>query len=120
MLINGTFIEDTCKSLLQRDLSFEIRNKTIKKGKIILFFQRNFHIVFCLDNEKDNKRDKIELPIPFAIEHHDSDNLVYFDYRLSTFTKLYPECQPYLNLSKPKIAKNKFFDTILTINGNKK
>ena len=119
MLINGTHIEDSCKSFLQRELTFEIKNKTLKKGKVVLFFQRNFHIVFILDNEKD-KRDKIELPIPFQIEHHDSDNLVYFDYRFSTFSKMYPECQPYLSLYKPKLAKSKFYDSILTICENKK
>lgn len=119
MLINGTHIEESCKSFLQKDLSFEIRNKTIKKGKMILYFQRNFHIVFILDVEKE-KRDKLEIPIPFKIEHHHSDGLVYFDYRLSTFSQMYPECQPYLNLYKPKLAKSKFYDNILTINGNKK
>ena len=119
MLINGTYIEESCRSFLQRDLTFEIKNKTLKKGKVVLYFQRNFHIVFILDSEKD-KRDKIELPIPFDIEHHDSDNLVYFDYRITTFSKMYPECQPYLSLYKPKVAKSKFYDTILTINGNKK
>ena len=119
MLINGTYIEESCKSFLQKDLAFEINNKTLKKGKVILYFQRNFHIVFVLDTNQ-TKRDKIELPIPFQIEHHDSENLVYFDYRLLTFSKMYPECQPYLNLYKPKISKSKYFDTILTINGNKK
>ena len=117
MLINGTHIEESCKSFLQRDLTFEIKNKTLKKGKVVLYFQRNFHIVFILDTEKE-KRDKIELPIPFRVEHHDSDNLVYFDYRISTFSKMYPECQPYLSLYKPKVAKSKFYDSILTISGN--
>lgn len=118
MIINGTHIEDSCKSLLQKDISFEIRNKTIKKGKIVLFFQRNFHIVFILDTDK-TKRDKIEIPIPFKIEHHEEDNLVYFDYRVSTFSKMYPECEPYLTLYKPKVAKSKFYDTILVLSGVK-
>ena len=115
MLINGTNIEESCKSFLQKDIQFEMKNKIIKKGKIILYFQRNFHIIFILDNEKE-KRDKLEVPIPFGIEHHNSDGLVYFDYRISTFSKMYPECQPFLTLYKPKVIKNRFYDSVLVVN----
>jgi len=118
MLINGTHIEESCKTLLQKDLSFEIKNKTIKRGKVVLFFQRNFHIVFVLDTDKA-KRDKIELPIPFKIEHHDSDGLVYFDYRVATFSKMFPECQPYLTFYTQKVAKSKYYDSILSISNIK-
>lgn len=117
MLISGTHIEDACKNLLQKELSFELKNKVLKKGKLILFFQRNFHLVFILDNNK-KVRDKIELPIPFQIEHHKKDNLVYFDYRISTLSKHFFIAEPYLTLYTPKFAKNKFFDTILTITSN--
>lgn len=117
MLINGTYIENYCKSLLQREVLFEIKNKIIKKGKIILFFQRNFHIVFMIENEK-SKKDKLEIPIPFGIESHKEDDLLYFDYRIVTLKKQLFEVEPYFTLYTPTVAKSKFFDNILTINGN--
>ena len=117
MLIIGTTIEKVCKSLLQKDIVLEIRNKVVKKGKLVLFFQRNFHIVFILDNPK-KPRTKFEIPIPFDIETHPEDNLVYFDYRMSALSKKFTESEPYLTLYTKTDTKNKFFNSILTISTN--
>jgi hypothetical protein len=116
MLINGTYIEEQCKKLLQKNISFEIKNKTIKSGKLILFNQRNFHIVFYIFLNKQ-KKESFETPIPFNIEYHPEDNLMFFDYRIKTLSKMFQDSEPFLSLYTPKVAKSKFFDTILTING---
>jgi hypothetical protein len=116
MLINGTYIENNCKKLLQKTISFELKNKTIKKGKLVLFYQRNFYLVFVLETDK-KKKDKIEIPIPFDIEFHEDDDLMYFDYRIAKLKKHLFDVEPYFSLFNPKVAKSKYFNTILTING---
>lgn len=106
--------------MLQKYVYFEVKNKIIKKGKIILFFQRNFHIIFILENDK-NKKDKIEIPIPFEIEFHNEKNgeLLYFDYRFSTLEKKFPEAQNTIKLLSLKNSNSKYFNSILTIIENK-
>jgi len=59
MNISSSFLEKTCSSLLQRTVNFIIKNKVIKKGKIELFVQRNFYLVFHILTE-NNKKEKFE------------------------------------------------------------
>jgi hypothetical protein len=40
---------------LQRNLTFTIGNKTIKKGKLIIYRKSHFCIQFVLANSKNNK-----------------------------------------------------------------
>jgi len=86
---------------------------------MILFYQKNFYLVFVINTDKKDK-DKIEIPIPFQIEEHPSDNLIYFDYRISTLQKHFQDAEPYISLYTPKknLVKNKFFDNILVISKN--
>ena len=116
MNISSSHLEDVCKSLLQRTVSFIVKNKIIKKGKIELITQRNFYIVFHLLTNK-NKTEKLEVPIPFSIEEHSDDGLVFFDYRIVTLSKYFPETQPELLklLDKNKGKNTKFTNTILSI-----
>jgi hypothetical protein len=119
MSIHGSFLETVCKFLLQKDISIDIGKKFYKRGKLILFYQKNFHLVFLMNTAKKDK-EKIELPIPYGIELHKDDNLVYFDYRIKTLAKYAPEIETNLILYPAKVAGNKFLDIILTIYGNSK
>ena len=67
---------------LQKQLVLSIDNRTLRKGKLMLFSRVNYFIQLSLLSEKGN-RENIEIPIPFTIECHDDDGLMYFDYRLS-------------------------------------
>ena len=58
-------------------------------------------------SEKGN-RENVEIPIPFDIEYHEEEGLMYFDYRVSA---LYAEALPKCG---EKIASS-FFDKILEI-----
>lgn len=113
MSINGTELEECCKFLLQKNLTLEIKDKVYKQGKLLIFQQKNFYITFILDSQKNNK---VELPIPFDIETHYDENLIYFDYRLKTLSKFSPEIETNLIFYPKKTGGNKFWDTILTIN----
>ena len=117
MTIHGTELEDVCKFLLQKDITLELNRKTYKKGKLILFYQKNFFLVFIMKTNKKEK-EKIEIPIPYGIELHEEDNLVFFDYRIKTLSKYSPEIETNLILYPKKVAGNKFWDTILSIDGN--
>ena len=55
MNISSSVLENTCSSLLQRNVNFIIKNKIIKKGKIELFVQRNFYLVFHILTESKKK-----------------------------------------------------------------
>lgn len=115
MTIHGTYIEKACKFLLQKQLSLELGKKVHKQGKLIIFYQKNFYLTFVMDTPKKAK-EKVEIPIPFDIEIHEDDNLIYFDYRIKTLAKHAPEIENHLMVYPAKVAGNKFWDTILTIN----
>jgi len=115
MSINGTIIEEACKFLLQKKVSLEFGNKIYKQGKLILFYQKNFYIVFIMDTPR-KEREKIEIPIPYGVEIYEEDDLIYFDYRVKTLAKLAPEIENYLRVYPSKTSNNKFWDSILTIN----
>lgn len=117
MTIQDSNIEDACKFLLQKKVTLEIKGKILKEGKVILFNQKNFFITFILVNEKNNKI-KIEVPIPFDVEIHKDENLVYFDYRIKTLAKHAPEIEPNLLVYPKKSTGNKYWDSILLINAN--
>lgn len=119
MNITKTPLEDVCKYLLQKTVSIEIGNKVLKHGKIILFYQKNFYLTFLMDTVK-KKREKVEIPIPYEVELHDKDGLVFFDYRLKTLAKHAPEIEDYLRIYSSKNTANKFWNIILTIDTNEK
>ena len=112
MLISNTKLEEVLKFLLQKQLKFIIKNKQVKKGKLILFKQNNYHLELMMEMNGDNK--KFEIPIPYDAEVWEDDNLVYFDYRLTTLGKNNPKLQKLIR-SIPKEGNNKYYDTILEI-----
>ena len=64
------------------------------------------------------QQEKIEIPIPYDVEMHQADDLVYFDYRLKTLAKHAPEVEMYMKVYSTKKTSNKFWNTILTIDAN--
>jgi hypothetical protein len=117
MTIYGTNIEKVCKYLLQKEISIDIKDKTFKKGRLLLFYQRNFYLTFVMDTAKKLK-EKVEIPIPYGVELHEKENLVYFDYRVKTLAKHAPEIEMNLVVYPKKITGNKFWDSIILINAN--
>jgi hypothetical protein len=117
MTIHGTNIEKACKYLLQKNITIELKNKPYKQGKVVLFYQKNFYITLVMDTIKKEK-EKIELPIPYDVEIHEDENLIYFDYRIKTLSKHAPEIETNLLVYPKKISGNKFWDSILLINAN--
>jgi hypothetical protein len=119
MTINGSKIEDACKFLLQKNLVLEFGNKIYKQGKMVLFYQKNFYLMFVMDTNRKPK-EKIEIPIPYGVEIHEEDDLIYFDYRIKTLAKLSPDIETHLKLYSSRNSNNKFWNSILTINSSNK
>jgi len=117
MTIYGTDLEKACKFLLQKEITLELNNKVYKKGKLLLFYQKNFYITFVMDTAKKLK-DKIEIPIPYNIEMYEDENLLYFDYRIKSLSKYAPQIETNLIVYPKKTTGNKFWNSILSINAN--
>jgi hypothetical protein len=105
-------IEDTLTNLLQQRIALEIDGKVIKTGKLILFTSKYFFISLTIETLKKSK-EKVEIPIPYSIEVHNEDKLIYFDYRLSTLTKTSASAKKIIE--KMSSSKNKFYNKILII-----
>lgn len=67
-------------SCLQQSVIFSLNNKIIKRGKMILFRRVHYFIQFAFLTEKGT-RENFEIPIPFNIETHEEEGLMYLDYR---------------------------------------
>lgn len=119
MTIQGTDIEKACKFLLQKNIVIELKNKIHKQGKVVLFYQKNFYITLVINTAKKDK-EKVELPIPYDVEFHEDEDLIYFDYRIKTLSKHAPEIETNLLVYPKKISGNKFWDSILLINASGK
>lgn len=99
--------EDFLTSCLQKNVSFSICNKIIKRGRLILFKRFHYFIQISLLSEKGS-RENFDVPIPFKVESHQEEGLLYFDYRLKSLEV------DYLPLITEKVASI-YFDRILEI-----
>lgn len=94
-------------SCLQKTINFSVNNKTLKKGKLILFRRVHYFVQISLLTEKGT-RENIEVPIPYKVEDYSEEGLLYFDYRLKS---LEVECLPRI----PDKVSSVYFDRILEI-----
>ncbi len=99
--------EDFLVSGLQKKISLSVGERVIKRGRLILFKKVHYFIQLCIVNEK-NVRENMEIPLPFDIEIHKEENLMYFDYRVSALkVKSIPPI--------PDKVSSSFFNKILEI-----
>ena len=103
---------------LQSELTFLLGKKQIKKGRLILFRRAHYHIIFTLQNSRNNK-ENFEIPIPFKIEQHTDENIIYFDYRLRTLIGNNTDAEDKLKKIKmrgtdPSQYYNKIIEIVIT------
>jgi len=108
-------IEEKINSALQKTLSFKINDKTVKRGKLILFSVKEFYLNFKLLDTSCNAYKTYEIPYPFSFSF--VNNNYYFDYRLKTLLKDNSELQQHCNLLK-KIKFSKLYDNVLIASVN--
>ncbi len=108
--------EKELESLLQQTLKIRVGDKNIRNGRLVHFKRTHFvyHLTFL--NNKGN-RETLELPLPFSVEIHKEEKLVYFDYRNDTLS-----CKDDTLLLKIKKVKNNnslvFYNNIVEIDFN--
>jgi len=99
-------IDSNFNYFLQRDVVFSMDNKIIKEGKLILFSQKDYYLIFHLKNSNGEHK-KYELPYPFNIER--KDNYLKFDYKIESISKNDSELY-YRLLSLNKKQVSRFFN----------
>jgi hypothetical protein len=93
--------------LLQNQLAFTVNNKTIKKGKLLLFRRVHYFIQIALMTDKLT-RENFDIPIPFKVENYAEEGLLYFDYRTDSLgVKVLPKI--------PSKISSTYFNKILEI-----
>lgn len=104
-------IEQELKSLVLKDVTFKIDNKTLKAGRIKIFNTKHFFIKFKLTNNGVDK--EYELPYPYQLVK--TDNGFIFDYSLSAFYPFKDELY-YKILLCDKSNASKIHNKMLSIN----
>tara|TARA_B100000131_G_C17590060_1_gene398789 strand:- start:94 stop:435 length:342 start_codon:yes stop_codon:yes gene_type:complete len=106
-------LQDKLTSLLQKDVQFNLKTKTLKEGKILLFNVKDFYITFTLKTKKDLVK-TYEIPMPFDV--FTQGRSVVFDYSVRHISKNDIMVQTLITLLQNKIGKkSKFFNNTLTI-----
>lgn len=105
-------LEDILTNTLQKKISLEIDGKVFKTGKLLLYTTKYFFLCLTMQTAKKS-REKVEIPIPYNIETHPRDNLIYFDYRNSTLSKSNEAAKELID--KLGTSKSKYYNKILTI-----
>lgn len=109
-------LDDVLKHFLQRNIKFLINSQFYKEGKFIFYTHGYFSLNFNIKNYRKNKTEILKIPIPFDFEIHRNDNLLYFDYRVKTFSHNNTEIEKYIKTVENPIL-SRYFDKILTIEG---
>lgn len=101
-------IEKHFNQFLLSKVVFEINNKAIKRGKLILIAVKDFHIFFVIQSDNGDSKQFI-VPMPYNISHVDS-NCLCLDYTIDTL------CMSNKNLffklkTTTRKKTSRFFDT---------
>lgn len=99
--------EDFLTNCLQKNVSFSVNSKALKRGRLLLYKRLHYFLQISILSEK-GARENFDIPIPFKIESYKDEGLCYFDYRLKS---LEVESIP---LIKEKVSSI-YFDKILEI-----
>lgn len=120
MFVEENYLENTLKKYFQKKVSLNIDGEEIKAGTFLLYmlsiYSNNYFIEFHIKTEK--KIETLKLPYPFLAEEYDKENLLYFDYRLSSLCRNNKKIMEKLTKSIeqiPTYKDNKFFNKILEI-----
>lgn len=81
MKLTSEKIEATFIPLLQHEVRFMHRSKTLKRGKILLVSQKGSYISFVL-TDGVNQPKMYDIPYPFKYTYCDKDNSVVLSYKI--------------------------------------
>lgn len=110
-MINKETIEKKISDLLQRDISFIVNNKVVRRGKLLLFGVKDFYTSFTISTGRGESK-VYELPYPFTI--NPLNNGIEFDYTLDSLSKGNKMLLYRLKVLN-RVKKNKIFDNKVRI-----
>lgn len=121
-LTSSEKIENMLTTYFQKNIKMSINGELYKKGKFILIsnsvLASNYFFEFYIEKEK--KIDTVKIPFPFKWEEYKEDNLILFDYRISSLinNKYIVDSLKTLAQTSYKEEKSKLLDNILEIEFN--
>lgn len=107
-----TDVQESLKPHLQCETIISVRNKIYKKGKLILFNEINNLLQLTMLSDQMYK---FEIPIPFAIESHLEDGIIFFDYRIKYVIDKNDASVDLIYKMLTQFKPHKFFDSIVTL-----
>jgi hypothetical protein len=75
--------ESDLNYFLQRNIVFVLENKIIKEGKLFLYNEKDYYLIFYM-RSGNNDQKKFEIPYPFSVER--KNNYLILDYSLSAIS----------------------------------
>lgn len=113
MILTPEHLEHTLNTLLQRNLTFQINGKVIKRGKLVLFNIKDYYITFFV--KVDTLQKKYEVPYPYYVELSENNNIkrVVFDYTIERLS--IPNSDLFFKLKNINTKANKLHNIKLNI-----
>lgn len=81
MKLTSEKIEEVCIPMLQHEVRFTCKGKTLRQGKLLLMSQKAHYICFTVTNNNDIPK-SYELPYPFDYYFDENFHRVVFDYTI--------------------------------------
>jgi hypothetical protein len=100
------------KDLLLKQVVFTIEEKTVRKGKLLLFSCDDYYVKFVLQTNK-NVNKNYEIPYPYKVRHGDS--YVTFSYKLLDLCRGNQNKLQYMLIHTTPNGTNKLHDKNLNI-----
>jgi hypothetical protein len=104
-------IEKYFNYFLKREVVFSVDNKIIKEGKLILFNQKDYYIIFYIKNGNGEQK-KYEIPYPFNIKKE--GNYLKISYKLEDISKNDSELF-YRLMSLNQKYNSRFYNSTITM-----
>ena len=108
-----TQLRTSLEFLLQRTAKFNINEKTLREGKIILYNLKDYYIEFVLITKKDQRK-IYEIPIPYGISVRSNKVLYNYDLELAVNSN-FDDLVTLRLLAGTLGKKSKFYNNMLII-----
>ena len=103
---------DIMKDFLLKSVIFSINDKTVRRGRLMLFHQTDYYVRFTIQTSK-NINKTYEVPYPYKI--YNRKHQIDFSYLVSDFCRDNNKKIDYLTSVTPTTGTNKIHDRSLTI-----
>lgn len=100
------------KNILLKQAVFTLGDKTVRKGKVMLFSCNDYYVRFVIQTNK-NVLKNYEIPYPYKVTHDESH--VCFSYSLFDLCRENMDKLQKIKIYTPPVGCNKLHDKKLTI-----